>query len=60
MDFLVGERRRAPEWMQQTGMEWLFRYLNAPRRLVDRYARAACLFPLLAWREWRGGRLPTN
>jgi len=35
--FLVGQARRAPRWMQQAGLEWLFRLLSEPRRLWRRY-----------------------
>jgi exopolysaccharide biosynthesis WecB/TagA/CpsF family protein len=37
IDFLGGKVKRAPEWMQKTGMEWLYRLLNEPRRLFNRY-----------------------
>ncbi|HQU45083.1 MAG TPA: WecB/TagA/CpsF family glycosyltransferase, partial [Pirellulales bacterium] len=53
IDFLAGERRRAPRWMRRTGLEWLFRVLTEPRRLGRRYARDARQFPRLVWREWR-------
>jgi N-acetylglucosaminyldiphosphoundecaprenol N-acetyl-beta-D-mannosaminyltransferase len=36
-DFIVGKARRAPVWMQKIGMEWLFRSLSDPRRLLPRY-----------------------
>lgn len=36
-DFVAGEKRRAPRWMQQTGLEWLFRLGSEPRRLWRRY-----------------------
>jgi N-acetylglucosaminyldiphosphoundecaprenol N-acetyl-beta-D-mannosaminyltransferase len=32
-----GVRRRAPLWMQQAGMEWIFRFAQEPRRLWRRY-----------------------
>jgi N-acetylglucosaminyldiphosphoundecaprenol N-acetyl-beta-D-mannosaminyltransferase len=35
--FAAGTRRRAPGWMQQTGLEWAFRLLSEPRRLFHRY-----------------------
>jgi len=38
VDFLAGRIRRAPGWMRRTGMEWLFRLLQEPRRLMRRYA----------------------
>ena len=53
IDFLAGEKRRAPRWMQKAGLEWLFRCLSEPRRLIGRYARDAWHFPQLVWCEWR-------
>jgi N-acetylglucosaminyldiphosphoundecaprenol N-acetyl-beta-D-mannosaminyltransferase len=38
-DFLAGDKRRAPTWMQHAGLEWLFRVWLEPRRLAGRYAR---------------------
>ena len=35
--FVAGVRRRAPAWMQQTGLEWLHRLISEPRRLGRRY-----------------------
>ncbi|MCR4744218.1 MAG: WecB/TagA/CpsF family glycosyltransferase, partial [Lachnospiraceae bacterium] len=29
--------RRAPEWMQHVGLEWLFRLFQDPKRLIRRY-----------------------
>mgnify|MGYP006279479891 CR=1 FL=1 len=37
-DFITGRRLRAPLWMRKTGVEWLFRMLQDPRRLGRRYA----------------------
>jgi exopolysaccharide biosynthesis WecB/TagA/CpsF family protein len=36
-DFHAGTVRQAPAWMQDKGMEWLFRLLQEPRRLWKRY-----------------------
>ena len=36
-DVLAGLRMRAPTWVQNIGMEWLFRLLQEPRRLFKRY-----------------------
>ena len=52
IDFLAGEKRRAPVWMQRTGVEWLHRMLSEPRRLVKRYARDAVVFPRLILSQW--------
>jgi N-acetylglucosaminyldiphosphoundecaprenol N-acetyl-beta-D-mannosaminyltransferase len=54
IDFLAGERRRAPRWLQRMQLEWLHRLASEPRRLAARYWRDACVFPRLMWREWRG------
>jgi len=37
-NYVTGDYPRAPLWMQQTGLEWLFRLLHEPRRLFWRYA----------------------
>jgi len=36
-DIVAGKTRRAPNWMQGIGMEWLFRLLQEPRRMWKRY-----------------------
>lgn len=54
IDFMAGERRRAPKWMQRTGTEWLHRLASEPKRLAARYLKDAAVFPQLVWREWRG------
>ncbi len=41
LDFAAGRVRRAPRWMQKSGLEWLFRMAQEPRRLAGRYARNA-------------------
>jgi N-acetylglucosaminyldiphosphoundecaprenol N-acetyl-beta-D-mannosaminyltransferase len=60
LDMLVGERRRAPMWMQRTGTEWIARLVQEPRRLGRRYAHDMWVFgPRLA-HEWRGVRSRRN
>jgi len=34
LDILAGKLRRAPRWMRQMGMEWLFRTLQEPQRIT--------------------------
>jgi N-acetylglucosaminyldiphosphoundecaprenol N-acetyl-beta-D-mannosaminyltransferase len=36
-DFVVGVRRRAPPFLRRIGLEWLWRTLEEPKRLVRRY-----------------------
>ena len=52
IDFLAGERSRAPRWMQRVGLEWFYRVASEPKRLAARYARDAWIFPRLLAREW--------
>lgn len=35
--FMAGKVPQAPSWMQDTGLEWLFRLVSEPRRLWRRY-----------------------
>ena len=39
LDFAAGRMKRAPRWLQKTGLEWVFRMAQEPRRLAGRYAR---------------------
>jgi N-acetylglucosaminyldiphosphoundecaprenol N-acetyl-beta-D-mannosaminyltransferase len=36
-EFIVGSVTRAPQWMQKTGLEWVFRITQDPKRLWKRY-----------------------
>ena len=36
-DFHAGRKSQAPSWMQKAGLEWLYRFLQEPRRLWKRY-----------------------
>jgi N-acetylglucosaminyldiphosphoundecaprenol N-acetyl-beta-D-mannosaminyltransferase len=38
IDFLAGKLARAPQWMQRSGTEWLFRLAQEPKRLLGRYS----------------------
>lgn len=55
LEFAAGRFLRAPKWMQKTGLEWLFRMLQEPRRLVSRYASNAAFLGRMRLREWREG-----
>ncbi len=37
ISFAAGATHRAPQWMQQAGLEWLYRLITEPRRLARRY-----------------------
>jgi N-acetylglucosaminyldiphosphoundecaprenol N-acetyl-beta-D-mannosaminyltransferase len=36
-DYFAGNIERAPEWMQKSDLEWLYRLFQDPRRLFKRY-----------------------
>lgn len=36
-DVVAGKVKRAPMWMQRSGLEWLYRVLQEPRRMWKRY-----------------------
>lgn len=53
LDFLVGAKRRAPQWMRRAGLEWAHRVATEPRRLAGRYARDLThYFPLVLQQAW--------
>lgn len=37
IDFLGGKVSRAPQWMRQSGVEWMYRLAVEPKRLFKRY-----------------------
>ncbi len=37
IDFITGKQKRAPRWMQHSGLEWFYRLIHNPRRLAWRY-----------------------
>lgn len=59
IDFLAGEQQRAPEWIQNIGMEWFHRMCGNPKRLVKRYAKDAWVFPQLVLRQMFGWKRAT-
>jgi len=56
IDFLAGNKPRAPLWMRKAGLEWVHRLITEPRRLFGRYLRDGLAFPPLLWRDWRKSR----
>lgn len=51
IDFLAGQKTRAPRWMQRSGLEWVHRILTEPKRLLPRYASDGCALIGLLCRE---------
>ena len=53
-DFHAGLKKQAPQWMQRSGLEWLFRLATEPRRLGPRYLVNNPLFVLLVLKQMLG------
>lgn len=48
IDFEAGVVKRAPKWMSDMGLEWLFRITQEPKRLIKRYWNdAVSIIPIL-------------
>lgn len=55
-DFIAGQTIRAPRWMQTSGLEWVFRLSQEPKRLWKRYSRDVGHFGSLFALQWRVSR----
>lgn len=53
LDFLAGDQIRAPFWMRAIAMEWLWRALTSPGRLIPRYLACAAILPGQIRAAWR-------
>lgn len=51
LEFLLGTKKRAPLWMQQLSLEWLYRMAADPKRLWRRYVYGAAPLLLLFARD---------
>lgn len=51
LDIWAGETRRAPPWMRRSGLEWLFRVIQEPRRMWRRYLFGNITFAVMGF-EW--------
>jgi N-acetylglucosaminyldiphosphoundecaprenol N-acetyl-beta-D-mannosaminyltransferase len=56
-DFIAGTKPQAPRWMQQSGLEWIFRLGTEPRRLWRRYLSRNPHFAILALAQLARTRL---
>lgn len=52
IDFLAGNIKRAPLWMQRGGVEWIYRLCQEPRRLFKRYVTDLWFFGRAMVRQW--------
>ena len=54
-NFIAGRVKRAPRWMQKSGLEWVYRIVQEPGRLWRRYAYGLVKFSWLSLRALLGG-----
>jgi N-acetylglucosaminyldiphosphoundecaprenol N-acetyl-beta-D-mannosaminyltransferase len=47
----INKYKRAPRWIIRLRMEWFFRILQEPRRMIKRYGHVAISWPRLIWKE---------
>ena len=59
-EMYYGMVKRAPQWMQRSGLEWFYRFSQEPRRLFNRYFVQDPYFIVLTWSEWRKRRLKSR
>lgn len=50
LDFIAGRVKRAPKWMSEHGMEWLYRMMQEPGRMFKRYVLRDWRFMKLLWK----------
>jgi N-acetylglucosaminyldiphosphoundecaprenol N-acetyl-beta-D-mannosaminyltransferase len=50
-DVVAGKVKRAPLWMQKSGLEWLYRVIQEPRRMWKRYLITNSTFAILLLKE---------
>ena len=50
-NYIAGDIKRAPIWMQDLSLEWLYRLIQEPRRLWSRYLITNTQFIFLATKE---------
>jgi len=51
-DFIAGSKKHAPRWMQNIGLEWLYRLCSEPRRLWKRYLKQNPRFIWYFMQQW--------
>lgn len=45
-------KKRAPQWMQDTSLEWVYRLMQDPKRLWKRYMTTNFIFIWLVLKQW--------
>ncbi|MDD9179000.1 MULTISPECIES: WecB/TagA/CpsF family glycosyltransferase [Aliivibrio] len=55
-DVVAGKVNRAPKWMQNAGLEWLYRVIQEPRRMWKRYLVTNSTFAWLLFKAKINGK----
>lgn len=50
LDFEAGNVKRAPRWMSNCGLEWLYRIIQEPKRMFKRYFVDAVKIVPMIWK----------
>ena len=53
-DVVSGKVKRAPLWMQKSGLEWFYRFVQEPKRMWKRYLVGNTKFIVLVFKERLG------
>ena len=52
-EVMAGLAKRAPKWAQKAGLEWLYRFIQEPKRLFRRnFIEAPLFIPLIIKQKW--------
>ena len=51
-DVVAGQVKRSPRWMQDNGLEWLYRLIQEPRKMWRRYLIGNVRYIMITWREY--------
>lgn len=54
LDFEAGNIKRSPKWMSDYGLEWLYRAIKEPKRLLKRYIVDALEIAPIVWKYRKG------
>lgn len=59
-DVVAGYTKRAPFWMQKSGLEWFFRFIQEPKRMWKRYLIGNAIYISIILREKFSRRTRTS
>ncbi|WP_169334363.1 WecB/TagA/CpsF family glycosyltransferase [Rubritalea marina] len=59
IDFLAGTVKRAPVWMRKTGLEWVYRTCQEPKRLAKRYWKDICVVLPGLFKQYKNYKEPS-